>query len=115
MKRHAPNDNTARDVYAKVAKIEDNAQDLRQLILYRPEPDNVQFKLYCVCAVPCDTLIVCVHKENAWKIEMSLFESHNFIKYQSVFRRYYAQLLRLLLSLNMPVGKTLVQVYVYMC
>lgn len=115
MKRHAPIDSNTGGVHAKVAKIEDDAQDLRQLMLYRPEPENVQFKLYCECAVPCDTLIVCVYKESAWKIDMSLFESHNFVKYQNVFRRHYAQLLRLLLNLNMPVGKTFVQVYVYMC
>lgn len=112
MKRHAPVDNILENVHAKVARIEDDAQDLRQLMLYRPEPESVQFKLHCECAVPCDKLIVCVNKESVWRMELRLVEPHDFVKYQSVFRRYYAQLMSLLLTLNLPFGQTLVEVNV---
>ncbi|AKR17510.1 hypothetical protein [Mocis latipes granulovirus] len=108
MKRHANHNGY---VHAKMSKVED--EDIENFMLEAPEQIcNVQFKLNCECTVPCDNIIVCVYKENVWSLKMSLHDGHNFVKYQSVFRRYYSHILRVLLPLNFPVGKTLIQVYV---
>ncbi|AQQ80345.1 ORF78 [Betabaculovirus altermyunipunctae] len=118
MKRN--HNETSIELCSKVVKVED---DVESLVLEEVEDDveslvleveeKVKFKLNCECAVPCAELVVKVKRDSEYRMGLELID--NETSYRTVFRRNYAQLLRLVLSLNLPIGETLLKVYVEMC
>lgn len=79
---------------------------------YTPEDEPIKFKIHCECVNECHSILVVIKRENVCKLSLCVADEH--VQFRSIVRRHYAQLQKLVLSLNLPLGKTVLRVYVRM-